>query len=89
MRRIIVSTHGENLRLYNSNVDRFLQEAKANEELPFGGLGIQSLNSTAPPSRTQTPSQDPIRLAPNLACQLINRFPQKIVPANILLGVCR
>jgi len=60
--RIIVSTHDENPRLYNANVDRFLQEAKANEELPFGGLGIQSLNSTAPPSGTQTPSQNPIRL---------------------------
>ena len=60
--RIIISTHDENPRLYNANVDRFLQEAKANEELPFGGLGIQSLNSTAPPSGTQTPSHDPIRL---------------------------
>jgi serine/threonine-protein kinase Chk2 len=60
--QIIVSTHDENPRLYNSNVDRFLQEVKANEELSFGGLGIQSLNSTAPPSGTQTPSQDPIRL---------------------------
>jgi hypothetical protein len=38
--RIIVSTHDENPRLYEANVDRFLQEAKANDELPFGGLGI-------------------------------------------------
>ena len=43
-------------------LDRFLQEAKANDDLPFGGLGIQSPNSTAPPSGVQTPSQDPIRL---------------------------
>jgi hypothetical protein len=60
--RIIVSTHDENPRLYNANVDRFLQEAKANGELPLGGLGIQSPNSTAPPSGARTPSQNPICL---------------------------
>jgi hypothetical protein len=48
--------------LYNTNIDQFLQEAKANKELLFGRLGIQSLNSTLPPSRIQTPSQDPICL---------------------------
>ena len=37
----------------------FLEETKANEEFRFGGLGIQSLNSTASLSGTQTPSQDP------------------------------
>jgi hypothetical protein len=60
--RIRVSTHDEDPPLYNANVDRFLHEAKANEEFPFGRLGIQSSNSTGPPSGAQTPSQDPIRL---------------------------
>ena len=60
--QIIVSTHDENPLLYIANVDRFLQEAKANDELPLGELGIQSSSSTAAPSGAHTPSQGPIRL---------------------------
>jgi hypothetical protein len=60
--RIDVSTHDENLHLYNANVDRFLQQAKANDELPLGRFSIQSLPSTAAPSGAQTPKQGAIRL---------------------------
>ena len=41
--------------LYNNNVDRFLQEANADNELPFGALGMQSTTSTVQHSRTKTP----------------------------------
>ena len=37
---IIVFIYDENQRLYNANVDRFLKEAKVNEELPFSAPGI-------------------------------------------------
>jgi hypothetical protein len=60
--QIIVSTHDTHLDLYNANVDRFLQKASANDELPLGVLGIQSTSSTAAPSGAHTPSQGPIRL---------------------------
>ena len=47
--------------LYNNNVDRFLQEASADNELPFGALGIQSTASTVQHSGTDTPNlQKPI-----------------------------
>ncbi|KAG4437683.1 hypothetical protein IFR05_006845 [Cadophora sp. M221] len=60
--RIDVSTHDENLRLYNANVDRFLQQATANEELPLGIFSIQSCPSTAAPSGAQSTNQGAIRL---------------------------
>ena len=47
--------------LYNNNVDRFLQMANADNELPFGALGIQSTTSTVQHSGTDTPNlQKPI-----------------------------
>ncbi|EPE25349.1 Protein kinase-like (PK-like) [Glarea lozoyensis ATCC 20868] len=59
--RIVVAKHDSHLDLYYSNVDRFLQEANANDGLHLGGLGIQSAASTALPSGTHTPtSQSPI-----------------------------
>ncbi|KAL5329716.1 hypothetical protein ACEPPN_003231 [Leptodophora sp. 'Broadleaf-Isolate-01'] len=60
--RIDVSTHDENLRLYNANVDQFLQQATANEELPLGRFSIKSLPPTVAPSGAQTPNQGAIRL---------------------------
>jgi hypothetical protein len=38
--RIIVSKHETYLDTYNDNVDRFLREVNANDELPLGALGI-------------------------------------------------
>jgi hypothetical protein len=38
--RIIVSMHDTYPDLYNANVDRFLQQVNANDELPFSALGI-------------------------------------------------
>ena len=47
--------------LYNNNVDRFLQEANADNKLPFGALGIQSTTSTVQHSGTHSPNpQKPI-----------------------------
>lgn len=56
--RIDVSTHDENLRVYStmSMLIDFLQQATANNELPLGRFGIQSLSSTAAPSGAQTPN---------------------------------
>lgn len=59
--QIIVSRHETYPDLYNTNVDRFLQEANADDELPLGGLGIQSTSSTAQQSGAHTPTpQTPI-----------------------------
>ena len=59
---INVFNHDGNLGQYNINVDGFLRQAQANDELPLGKFSIQSLPSTAAPSGAQTPSHDPIRL---------------------------
>lgn len=53
--RIIVSKHEAYPDLYNDNVNRFLCEANANDELRFGALGIQSTTSTAQQSGAHTP----------------------------------
>lgn len=59
--RIIVSNHETYPDLYNANVNRFLCEINANDELRFGALGIQSTTSTAQQSRAHTPTpQTPI-----------------------------
>jgi len=58
----IVSTHDTHPDLYNVNVDRFLQQVSANDELPLGTLGIRSTSSTVAPSGARTPNQGPIRL---------------------------
>ena len=60
--RITVSAHDDNPCLYNANVDRFVQEVKANDELPLCGLGIHSLISTALSPGALTPRHYPIRL---------------------------
>ncbi|KAG9230392.1 kinase-like domain-containing protein [Amylocarpus encephaloides] len=41
--QIIVSRHETYPDLYNNNVNRFLQEANADDELPLSGLGIQKI----------------------------------------------
>lgn len=48
--------------IYFENVDEFFKETAVTADLPFGVLGIQSTASTAAPSGTQTPKQDPILL---------------------------
>ncbi|KAK3114101.1 hypothetical protein LTR53_007919 [Teratosphaeriaceae sp. CCFEE 6253] len=48
--------------IYFENVDEFLGETAIADNLPFGALGIQSIASTAAPSGTHTPIQDPILL---------------------------
>lgn len=58
--RIIVAKHEKYPDLYNDHVDRFLHEANADDELPFGALGIQSTTSTAQQSGAHTPTQTPI-----------------------------
>jgi len=60
--QIIVSTHDTHPDLYNVNVDRFLQQVSANDELPLGTLGIRSTSSTVAPSGARTTNQGPIRL---------------------------
>jgi hypothetical protein len=57
--QIIVSKHETYPGLYIDNVDRFLLQANADDELPFGALGIQSASSTAHQSGALTP-QTPI-----------------------------
>ncbi|TKA60224.1 hypothetical protein B0A55_13168, partial [Friedmanniomyces simplex] len=49
-------------RLYSENVDDFLEGIAATVDLPLDALGIQSVASTAAPSGTHTPMQDPILL---------------------------
>ncbi|TKA60932.1 hypothetical protein B0A55_12653, partial [Friedmanniomyces simplex] len=48
--------------VYYENVDDFLGEIAATVDLPLGALGIQSVASTAVPTGTHTPMQDPILL---------------------------
>jgi hypothetical protein len=60
--QIEVSTHDQHPWDYNTNVDRFLQQAKANDKLSLSRFSIKSLDSTAAPSRAETPSHDPIHL---------------------------
>ena len=58
--QIIVAKHETHPHLYNEKVDRFLQ-ANADDELPFGALGIQSTTSTAHQTGAHTPTpQTPI-----------------------------
>lgn len=40
---------------FNTNLDRFLLQASADDELPLSGLGIQSAQSTEPHSGADTP----------------------------------
>ncbi|KAK0892750.1 Protein kinase protein rad53 [Friedmanniomyces endolithicus] len=48
--------------IYYENIDDFLRETAATTDLQFGALGIQSIASTAAPSGTHTPNQEPILL---------------------------
>jgi hypothetical protein len=48
--------------IYFENVNDFLRETAVAANIPFGALGIQSTASTAAPSGTHTPVQDPILL---------------------------
>jgi len=48
--------------IYFENVDEFLGETAIANDFPFGALGIRSNASTAAPSGTHTPEQDPILL---------------------------
>ena len=58
---IIIPNRQTHSVLYNNNVDRFLQEANADNDLPFGTLGMQSTTSTVQYNRTDTLTiQEPI-----------------------------
>ena len=58
--QIIISKHETYPDLYNDNINRFLREVNANDELPLGALGIQSTTSTAQESGAHTPTHTPI-----------------------------
>lgn len=59
--QIIISKHDTYPGLYNDNINRFLREANANDELPLSALGIESTTSTAQQSGAHTPTpQTPI-----------------------------
>ncbi len=58
--QIVVSR--QKTQLYRDNLDRFFEEAAADEGLRLGGLGIQSKISTAAQSGERTPSQSPLYL---------------------------
>lgn len=60
--QIVVYKHDKYRHQYFHNIDRFVTDVAANNDLPFGGLGIESGKSTIVPSGTQTPSQDSILL---------------------------
>ncbi|KAF4618138.1 hypothetical protein G7Y89_g14971 [Cudoniella acicularis] len=45
--QIVISKHEAHSDQYVDNVDRFLLQGNADDELPFGALGIQSGSSTA------------------------------------------
>jgi len=57
---IVVYKHEKHRDQYFSNIDRFHADVAASNDLPFGGLGLESRISTEVPSGTQTPSQDSI-----------------------------
>ncbi len=61
--QIVVAHHNIHSALYRENVAQFPGRVVTNvDDLSFGGLGFQSLDSTAAPSGAQTPSMDAILL---------------------------
>ncbi|KUI73411.1 hypothetical protein VM1G_08980 [Cytospora mali] len=60
---IVVAPHDIHSPLYKDNVTQFRRGPAANvDDLVFGGLGVQSMGSTAMQSGAQTPSTDAILL---------------------------
>jgi hypothetical protein len=45
--QIVVSKHETHQRLFIDNIERFLLQANANDDLPIGALSLQSTSSTA------------------------------------------
>ncbi|EPE31017.1 Protein kinase-like (PK-like) [Glarea lozoyensis ATCC 20868] len=60
--RIVVAPFEHDLQQYNTRVDQFLENLKANNTLPIGQLGIRSSNPTALPSGAHTPAKEGERL---------------------------
>lgn len=75
--RIIVSKHETYPDSYNDNVDRFLREANANNELPFDALGIQSTTSTAQQSETTDRYSSGVDPSPSVDLNLFSASPIK------------